>query len=328
MSVLVTGGAGYIGSLTVRALLEAGREVVVYDDLSTGHRSAVAAGVPIVVGRTDDHELVCGTATEYGVTACIHFAAKKAAGESMHQPGKYFFENVSGSLALISALQDAGVRHMVFSSSAAVYGTPDRLPIDEDAPIRPESPYGESKAMVERILYWFDVAHGMRSVSLRYFNAAGAADDGSIGEDFSQTLNLVPLVMRALVGRAPALELYGTDYPTRDGTTIRDYIHVLDLAEAHVLALEYLEGGGASTVVNLGTGVGSTIREVLETTERVTGLDVPVVECARRPGDPAALYADNTRARSLLGWTPRRTLQDIITTAWAWHSAHPDGFPD
>jgi UDP-glucose-4-epimerase GalE len=326
MSVLVTGGAGYIGSLTVRALREVDRDVVVYDDLSSGHRDAVPEDVPLVVGRTDDDALVRETVARHGVTSCVHFAAKKAAGESVQQPARYFRENVSGSLALLTALEEEGVRQVVFSSSAAVYGTPERLPIDEDSPLHPESPYGETKAMVERILHWFDVAYGTRSVSLRYFNAAGAALDGSVGEDFSQTLNLIPLVMKALLGRSPALELYGTDYPTRDGTTIRDYVHVIDLADAHVKALEYLEGGGATTVVNLGTGVGSTIREVLDTTERVTGNRVPVVEKDRRAGDPTALYADNTRARSLLGWTPRLTLQDIIASAWAWHTAHPDGF--
>jgi len=241
-------------------------------------------------------------------------------------PGRYFDENVGGTASLLRTVSAAEVRHVVFSSSAAVYGTPDRVPIGEDAPLRPESPYGESKVLVERMLPWFERAHGTTAVSLRYFNAAGAAADGRIGEDFSQTTNLVPLVMKAALGRSGPLQVFGTDYPTRDGTCVRDYVHVEDLADAHVLALEHLQRGGASAALNLGTGVGATVREVLETARRVSGVDIPAVDQPRRGGDPAALVADMARARRLLGWTPSRSLDEIIRSAWSWHSAHPDGY--
>jgi UDP-glucose 4-epimerase len=326
MTVLVTGGAGYIGSHTVRALRADGRDVVVLDDLSTGYRAALASDVPLVVGDIADAALVAKVIDDHSVDSCIHFAAKKAVGDSMKWPGLYFRVNTAGSLALMTALQEAGVSRFVLSSTAATYGTPASVPVTEDLPVAPESPYGESKALVERMLAWFDVCHGFRSISLRYFNAAGAAPDGSIGEDFAQVQNLVPLVMKAVLGRG-TLQVYGTDYPTPDGTAIRDYIHVDDLAAAHVLALAHLEAGGASDILNLGTGVGSSVREVIDAAERITGRPVPRNECPRRPGDPVAVYADNTRAGQVIGWSPTRTLDDIIATAWGWHSLHPEGFP-
>ena len=326
MTVLVTGGAGYIGSHTVRALRADGREVVVLDDLSTGYRKALPADVPLVVGDIADTALVTGIVEEHGVDACIHFAAKKSVSDSMQSPGPYFRVNTASTLELIDALHQTGVRRFVLSSTAAVYGTPSVVPVTEDLPLAPESPYGESKLLVERMLRWFDTCHGFRSVSLRYFNAAGAAPDGSIGEDFAQVQNLVPLVMKAVLGKRPPLELFGTDYPTADGTAIRDYIHVDDLASAHVLAVEHLERDGASDILNLGTGVGSSVMDVIRTTERVTGLTVPVVERRRRPGDPVAVFADNTRAKSVLGWSATRTLDDIVESAWRWHRLHPDGF--
>jgi len=325
VTVLVTGGAGYIGSHTVRALWEQGRSVVVLDNLEGGHRAAVA-GTPLVVGDVADDGLVRTVVAEHGVTACIHFAAHKAAGESMANPGRYFANNVGSTNALLEALRLGGVGHVVFSSTAAVYGTPEVLPVTESSPIAPESPYGESKAMAERILDWYDACHGMRSVRLRYFNAAGASEDASIGEDWSVTLNLVPLVMKAALERIGQLSLYGTDYPTRDGTAIRDYVHVSDLADAHVKALDHLEAGRASTTLNLGTGRGSTVREVLDAARAASGLPIPVVEVDRRPGDPTAVWADTSKALEVLGWKATRDLDVIVGSAWAWHSTHPDGY--
>jgi UDP-glucose 4-epimerase len=325
MAVLVTGWAGYIGSHTVRALRRDGHDVVVMDDLSRGHPAAVV-DAPLVEGSIQDGALVADVIGRYDVDALIHFAARKSVGESVADPGRYFDENVGGTAALLRTGAAAGVRHVVFSSSAAVYGTPEHVPIREDHPLRPESPYGESKVLVERMLPWFEHAHGVTSVSLRYFNAAGASSDGRVGEDFTFTTNLVPLVMKAALGRSGPLSVFGTDYPTRDGTCVRDYVHVEDLADAHVLALQHLQGGGTSAVVNLGTGIGATVREVLEAARRASGIDIPAVEVACGPGDPAELVADTALARAILGWEPTRQLDDIVASAWAWHSAHPDGF--
>ncbi|MGH9107394.1 MAG: UDP-glucose 4-epimerase GalE [Acidimicrobiales bacterium] len=325
MAILVTGGAGYIGSHTARLLRRHGYDVVVLDTLELGHREAVG-DVPIVVGNIADRRLVAETVRSYGIDAVVHFAAYKAAGESMAVPGRYFSNNVGGSAALFDALYEAGVGRLVFSSTCAVYGTPEALPVDERQPLRPESPYGESKAMVERMLHWYDVCHGLRSVSLRYFNAAGAAPDGSAGEDWTLTANLVPVAMKALLGRIPELKVFGTDYPTPDGTAVRDYIHVDDLADAHLRALAYLDGGGPSDVFNLGTGTGSTVRQVIAAAGKAAGRPVPFVDASRRGGDPVALYADNAKAHEVLGWSPRYDLMGTVASAWAWHSAHPDGY--
>lgn len=327
MSVLVTGGAGYIGSHTVRLLCEQGRDVVVLDSLEYGHRSAVL-DAPLVVGDIADAGLVTRMVADHGVDAVVHFAAYKAAGESMEQPGRYFANNVSGTNLLLEALHSAGVDRVVFSSSCAVYGTPSQLPVDESHPLGPESPYGESKRIVEQLLAWYDACHGVRSVSLRYFNAAGASADARIGEDWTMTLNLVPIVMKAALGRIPKVSIFGTDYPTPDGTAIRDYIHVEDLADAHVRALSHLEEGGGTTALNLGTGTGSSVREVIDTTCAVAGVDVPTEEADRRAGDPVAVYGDNRQAAELLGWKPQRDLSDVVATAWRWHSTHPDGYVD
>jgi UDP-glucose 4-epimerase len=325
MAILVTGGAGYIGAQTVRFLRQRDRDVIVLDDVSRGHPAAVL-DAPLVVGSIADAALVAAVVERYGVDAVIHFAARKSVGESMADPGRYFDENVGGTASLLRTVTAAGVRHVVFSSSAAVYGTPEHVPIGEDHPLRPESPYGESKVLVERMLPWFERAHGTTAVSLRYFNAAGASSDGRIGEDFSQTTNLVPLVMKAALGRSGPLQVFGTDYPTRDGTCVRDYVHVEDLADAHVLAVEHLQRGGDSAVLNLGTGDGATVREVLATARRVSGVDLPAADRPRRAGDPAVLVADTTRARDLLGWRPTRSLDEIIRSAWAWHASHPDAY--
>ncbi|MBO0692919.1 MAG: UDP-glucose 4-epimerase GalE [Acidimicrobiaceae bacterium] len=327
VSILVTGGAGYIGSHTVARLVEAGRDVVVVDTLELGHAGALA-GVPFVRADVADRAAIASVIEEHDVDAVVHFAAYKAVGESMRDPGRYFANNVGGTNALLDTLRLAGVDRFVFSSTCAVYGTVDRLPIDETLPVHPESVYGETKALVERILGWYDICHRLRSVSLRYFNAAGASLDGSIGEDWSMSENLIPLVMKTLLGRQKRLEVYGTDYPTPDGTNIRDYVHVVDLADAHLRALEYLEKGGATTAVNLGTGTGSSVFEVIEAARRASGKDIEPELVGRRAGDPVALYADAGLAKELLGWVARYDLDDIVASAWRWHSTHPDGYGD
>jgi UDP-glucose-4-epimerase GalE len=319
MAVLVTGGAGYIGSHTARLLIERGDDVVVLDSLELGRRDAVK-DIPLVVGNVADRDLVGETVRKFDVSAIIHFAAYKAAGESFENPGKYFENNVAGTAALLQAAHRAGVKSFVFSSTCAVYGTPEQVPVSEDAPVQPESPYGESKAMVERILRWYSTSHGLRSVSLRYFNAAGAAMDGSNGEDWTATVNLVPIAMKALLGQGPPLRVFGTDYPTPDGTAIRDYIHVEDLADAHLRAIDYLTSGGDTAILNLGTGTGSSVRQVLAAAERAAGLPVPAEDAPRRAGDPVGLWADTTKARKVLGWSARYDLDDIVSSAWQWHS--------
>jgi UDP-glucose-4-epimerase GalE len=257
----------------------------------------------------------------------VHFAAYKAVGESMQNPIRYWRNNVHGTATLVQAAADAGVRNVVFSSSCSVYGNPPVVPVDESAPIAPESIYAETKAMSERILQWYDTTRDVTSVSLRYFNAAGASIDGRIGEDWAHAANLIPLVMKAALGAGPPVQVFGTDYPTPDGTGIRDYIHVDDLARAHVLALDYLAQGGATAAVNVGTGQGSSVRDVIAATEAASGRSVPFVDAPRRAGDPVTSFADARRAASLLGWTAEYTLRDIIETAWAWHAANPTGYP-
>jgi UDP-glucose-4-epimerase GalE len=322
---MVTGGAGYIGSHTVRHLRDQGRDVVVVDTMEFGHPDSLG-DTPYVVLDIADGEQIAKVIKEYAVDSVVHFAGYKAPGESMEDPGKYFHNNVAGSNDLLRTLDEVGVSRVVFSSSCAVYGTPGLVPVTEDAPIQPESPYGESKAMTERMLQWFDQRRDLRSVSLRYFNAAGAWPDGSIGEDWTVTINLVPLIMKATLGRREPLHLFGSDYPTADGSAIRDYVHVLDLADAHLKALEYLEAGGATSAINLGTGVGSSVFEVIAATEKASGQAVPYELKPRRPGDPVALWADTHRSASVLGWTPSYGLDDILTSAWAWHSTHLDGY--
>lgn len=320
----MTGGAGYIGSHTVRALRDAGREVVVLDTLELGHRDAVL-DAPLEVGDVADAELVGSIVARYGVDSCIHFAAYKSPAESVRDPARYFTNNTYGALRLVDALADAGVERFVFSSTCAVYGTPAQLPVSEASPLQPESPYGESKLLVERMLPWLEAAGGSRWVTLRYFNAAGASLDGRIGEDWTVTPNLIPVVMKATLRRRGPVQVFGTDFPTHDGSAIRDYIHVVDLADAHVRALEHLERGGPSATLNVGTGTGSSVLEVLAATERISGRDVPHELVDRRPGDPVAIYADTSLASRLLGWKTRFGLEEIIATAWRWHSEHLDG---
>jgi UDP-glucose 4-epimerase len=327
MKVLVTGGAGYIGSHTVRLLRERGDEVIVLDSMEFGHPAAVGDAL-LIEGNTGDAALLDRVFAEHAIDAVIHFAAYKAPGESMEDPGRYFQNNVCATLSLLQAMQRAGIKYFVFSSTCAVYGTPETLPVSEQNPLHPESPYGESKLMVEQMLKWFDLCHGLRFVSLRYFNAAGASFDARIGEDWTLTLNLIPLVMKAALGRSPAIKVFGTDYPTPDGTAIRDYIHVNDLADAHIKALEYVMTQQQSQIFNLGTGHGSSVQAVVDTARRVSGVEIPVEYSGRRPGDPVAIYADNSKARELLGWQPKSGLEEIVQTAWQWHSTHIDGYTD
>ena len=319
MAVLVTGGAGYIGSHTVRRLREAGIDTVVLDTLERGRAEALL-GAPLVVGSIADESLVAEVCREHSITAVIHFAAHKSVGESMVNPGPYWTNNVQGTVQLIEGMLAADVRTIVFSSSAAVYGSPEQVPITEQAPIRPENVYAETKAMMERVIEWYGVTSGLTWASLRYFNAAGASADGVIGEDWSSTTNLVPLVMRAALTDAGPVDVFGTDFDTPDGSGVRDYIHVEDLAEAHLSALRHLEDGGENLTVNLGTGTGTSVLEILSMTAEVHGAEVPHRLAERRIGDPATVYADSTRAATELGWTATRDLRDIITSAYAWHS--------
>jgi UDP-glucose-4-epimerase GalE len=318
--ILVTGGAGYIGSHAAKALARAGYEPVSYDNLGRGHRAAVRWG-PLVVGDLADRALLAETMRRHQVAAVMHFAAFAYVGESVQEPALYFRNNVANSLTLLEAMGEAGVRHIVFSSTCATYGLPDKMPIAEDAPQRPVNPYGESKLMIERMLHWLGPARGLRHAALRYFNAAGADPEGEIGEEHEPETHLIPLVLLTALGRRAAIDIFGTDYPTPDGTAIRDYIHVQDLADAHVLALKHLLKGGDSLALNLGTGEGHSVRAVIEAAERVTGRAIARRETARRPGDPPTLVADARKANALLGWTPRLSgLDDIIASAWAWHT--------
>jgi UDP-glucose 4-epimerase len=317
-AVLVTGGAGYIGSHTVRALRAAGRDVVVLDSLELG-RAAAVIDAPLMVGDITDRDLVESICREDGITQVVHFAAYKSVGESMEHPEKYWRNNVAGTVELIEGCLAAGVRDIVFSSSCSVYGTPDVVPVTEAAAIAPESVYAETKATVERILRWYGVTSGLRSVSLRYFNAAGASFDGRIGEDWSYSINLIPLVMKALLLDDLRVQVFGDDYDTPDGTCIRDYIHVDDLAAAHVAALDHLAQGGESLAVNVGTGVGSSVLDVIRAAERVSGRPVPYDIAARRAGDPVSTFADPDFAEATLGWRAKHGLDAIVETAFAWH---------
>lgn len=318
--ILVTGGAGYVGSHAVIDLVEAGHDVTVVDNLSTGHADAVC-GARLAVGDITEKESLEAIVAQHGpFEAAMHFAALTQVGESMQHPARYFRVNVAGTLNLLEALVRNGTRSFVFSSSAAVYGEPVRIPIPEDHPLNPRNPYGESKRMVEAMLTWFQRAHGVHWVSLRYFNAAGADPAGRTGERHDPETHLIPAVLLAAAGRRSTVEVFGTDWPTPDGTCIRDFIHVSDLAQAHRLALEYLAGGGESAAFNLGSGHGWSVREVLETCRRVTGRDFEVRSAPRRPGDPAVLVASSARAREVLGWRPRFvTLDEMVQTAWEWH---------
>lgn len=319
MRVLVTGGAGYIGSHVCKEISAAGFEPIVFDNLSTGHSWAVKWG-PLVTGDLRDREHIRQAIRLHGIEAVIHLAASAYVGESMADPGKYFDNNVVTSLNLLGVMREEGVRHIVFSSSCTTYGEPLRVPLDEDHTQNPISPYGESKLFVEKALRWYGSAYGLNSVALRFFNASGADVGGQIGEEHLPETHLIPLVIKVAQGILPDIAVFGEDYPTPDGTAIRDYVHVSDLAHAHVLALKYLLDGGQSTALNLGLGKGYSVRDVIRAVEKVSGRPVPFRCVERRPGDPPALVARADRAYEVLTWRPQFTsLEEIVETAWQWH---------
>jgi UDP-glucose 4-epimerase len=325
MAILVTGGSGYIGSVTIERLLARGEQVVVLDDLAHGHRAALPSGIPFYSGKTGDRQLVARIAREHTVESCIHFAALIEVGESVLDPARYFENNVGDGIALMGELLQAGVRRLVFSSTAAAYGDPEQIPITEQSRKWPKNPYGWSKLFMERVLDAYDTAYGMKFVALRYFNAAGATE--SCGEDHRPESHLIPNVLAAALGHEQAIRVFGNDYPTPDGTPIRDYIHVVDLADAHIRALEHLRSGGQSDFFNLGTGRGYSVLEVIECAREVTGRDIPLRIEPPRAGDPASLIADPSRAKALLGWKPAVSdLRTIVRTAWDWRLRHPQGY--
>lgn len=329
MAILVTGGAGYIGSATVELLRRKNEEVVVLDNLCYGHRAALNAAIPFYEGDIGDKALIETIAREHGIEACIHFAAFAYVGESVAQPGKYFANNTAQTLALLEALRAAGTRKFIFSSTCATYGEPQYMPLDEAHPQKPVNPYGWSKFMVERILESFDHAHEFKFVALRYFNACGAmiAGETVLGEDHDPETHLIPLIMQAALRQREHITVFGSDYPTPDGTAIRDYIHIEDLGQAHLLALDYLREGGDSQFVNLGNGTGYSVLEVIEAVRRISGKEITVKMEGRRAGDPSRLIAVADKARQVLGWQPQHPdLDSIIQSAWQWHSTHPNGY--
>ena len=323
MNVFVTGGAGYIGSICVEELLNAGHDVTVYDNLTEGHRSAVDRRAVFIHSRLSESSTISETLKDAKAEVILHFAASALVSESMLDPGKYFRNNVANGQKLLEAAVEAKVKKFVFSSTCAVYGLPDKVPISEECPFHPVNPYGESKLMFERMLHWYRQIHGLEFVAFRYFNAAGASEQ--FGEDHAHETHLIPNVLKAALGLSPGCEIYGTDYPTPDGTCVRDYIHVRDLALAHILAME----PGSTGSYNLGTGRGYSVREVIETCERVSGQEIAVLEKPRRPGDPPMLVAAANKARDELGWEPKQpALEEIIRSAWQWHKDHPRGYAD
>lgn len=326
MSVLVTGGAGYIGSHMMRLLGEAGEPAVAYDDLSKGHREALPDG-PLVRGNLHDSRLLARTIRRRGVEEVIHFAGSIIVAESMKDPQRYYENNVIGTLNLLRVMREEGVGRIVFSSSAAVYGEPDRIPLIEDAPTDPVSVYGRSKLMIEHVLADYAMAYGLTYTALRYFNVAGAHPSGDIGEDHEPETHIIPLIIKTLLGQREAFTLYGTDYPTEDGTCIRDYIHVVDLCDAHLLALRRMRRDGGSRILNLGNGNGFSNREIIHAVEKASGRKLEPREGERRAGDPAVLVAGSEKAARELGWKPRFPSVDaMVETAWRWHSAHPYGY--
>ncbi len=329
MAILVCGGAGYIGSHTVRQLLEAGEEVVIADNLSTGHRAALSPAVKFYECDIRDKDVLKKIFAENKIEAVFHFAAYIEAGESVIKPLKYFNNNVYGMQVLLEAMTECGVDKIIFSSSAAVYGEPERIPIDEGDKTFPTNPYGETKLIMETIMRWVGAAHGVRYVSLRYFNASGAIEDGSIGEDHHPETHLIPLILQVPLGKRDHITIFGTDYPTPDGTCIRDYIHVVDLASAHLCALNYLRGGGESNHFNLGSGSGFSVKQIIDAAQKVTGQKIKTELGDRRAGDPARLVASGDKARKILAWAPRfDDVEKIIATAWNWHRTHPKGYDD
>ena len=323
MKILVTGGAGYIGSICVEQLINLGHEVTVFDNFTEGHRKAVDPRAALITGELQNRCDIEDALEAARPEAVMHFAANALVGESMTNPSKYFRNNVYGGINLLDAMVAAGCKKFVFSSTCATFGPPDRVPIDETLPQRPINPYGESKLIFEKILRWYDEIHGIKFVALRYFNAAGAS--GRFGEDHRIETHLIPNILKVALGQKPHVEIYGTDYPTPDGTCIRDYIHIIDLAQAHILAL----GVEQSAYYNLGTGGGTSVRQVISACEKITGKKIPVVEKPRRPGDPPELIAASAKIQNELGWKPKfQSIEKIVESAWAWHVENPGGYGD
>lgn len=325
MAILVTGGAGYIGSVAVEDLRANGETVVVLDSLVHGHRQAIDSSVPFYKGDIGDESLVVKITREHEIEACMHFSAFTSVGDSVKNPHIYYENNVAKTLKLLNVLVESKVKKFVLSSTAAVFGEPQRIPIDETHPQNPNSPYGWSKLMVERILNSYDTAYDLKFVALRYFNACGASEN--CGEDHDPETHLIPLVLFAAQGKLDSIAIFGDDYPTPDGTAIRDYIHISDLSQAHLLALKHLRGGGKSEFINLGNGGGYSVKEVIEAAGKISGKEIKATIAPRRAGDPSRLVADAKKAREVLGWNPQfPEIEKIIESAWAWHEAHPNGY--
>ncbi len=329
MSILVLGGAGYIGSHTVLELVRAGHDVVIADNLVTGYRKAVPQKARFYEGDLRDFDFLDNLFKTEKIDAVIHFAAYSLVGESVTNPLKYYDNNLYGTKVLLDAMVKNGIDKIVFSSTAATYGEPENIPILESDRTCPTNPYGETKLAMEKMFSWTAKAHGLRYVSLRYFNACGADESGTIGEAHNPESHLIPLILQVPNGKRESISIFGNDYNTPDGTCIRDYIHVTDLAQAHILAVKYLENGGESDIFNLGNGIGYSVREVIDTARKVTGHPIPEVEVPRRAGDPAMLVASSEKAKSVLGWKPEHdNLEEIIASAWNWHKNHPNGYND
>lgn len=327
MTVLVLGGAGYIGSHAVDQLVDRGYQVVVVDNLQTGHQESIPENVHFYEGDIRDKAFLSQVFEKETIEGVMHFAANSQVGESMREPLLYFNNNVQGTQVTLEVMQQYGVKNIVFSSSAATYGEPTEIPIMETAETHPESPYGETKLMMEKMLKWCDQAYGMRFVALRYFNVAGAKWNGSIGEDHDPETHLVPLILQTALGQREELAIFGDDYATPDGTCIRDYVHVVDLIDAHILALEYLKAGNESNIFNLGSSTGFSVKEMVETARQVTGKEIPAKVEPRRAGDPSTLIASSKKAQTILGWNPKfPDVKDIISSAWQWHESHPTGY--
>ena len=329
MRVLVIGGAGYIGSVAVKKLIEQNNDVVVLDALYTGHRKAVNPKAKFYQGDIENKFLVSQILRQEKIEAVMHFAAYSLVPESVQKPLKYYDNNVSGMISLLEAMKDAGVNYLVFSSSAATYGIPKKLPITEDSPLNPISPYGETKVIMEKIMHWADKADGIKSIALRYFNVAGAASDGSIGEDHSPETHLIPNILKSAVSGDGKFTIFGNDYNTKDGTNVRDYVQIEDLIDAHLLALKHLVTTNKSDVFNLGTAHGYSNLEILQAARKVTNVEIPYTMGPRRAGDPDSLVADSAKARTILGWEPQHeNAEDMMTSAWKWHQNHPQGYAD
>lgn len=329
MAILVAGGAGYIGSHMVKDLIEHGEDVVVADNLSTGHRDAINPKAKFYEGDIRDRKFLDKVFDNEDITAVVHFAAFSIVPESMSKPLKYFDNNTGGMITLLEAMRDHHIKYIVFSSTAATYGVPEHMPIKETDPQNPINPYGLSKLMMEKMMAWADKAYGIKFVALRYFNVAGAAPDGTIGEDHGPETHLVPIILQVAQGKRKELSIFGDDYNTPDGTNVRDYVHVMDLADAHILAIKYLEAGNKSNAFNLGSSTGFSNKQMLEAAREVTGKPIPAKMAPRRPGDPDSLVAASDKARTILGWKPKYDdVHDIIATAWKWHSTHPKGYDD